>query len=371
MEEDDSLAEQAITKLEYKGKSWQRLVSESLTKAEDIAEFTNQPIELIEKVVNIFPARINPYYFSLIQKENDPIWKQCIPDIKELSPIGFVDPLNEEAHKHGCVVHRYSTKCLFLVSNQCANYCRFCTRKRRVGDLNKNITKEEIKEGIDYVKETKQIKDVLISGGDPLMLPALVLKKLIKELIEIEHVNILRIGTRIPCTLPQRIIQDKKLISMLKKYSHIKPIYLNTHFNHPREITKEAKEACFALADAGIPLGNQSVLMKGINDDYETMLELNEKLLTIKVKPYYVYFPDLVIGTEHFRIRVEKGMEIINNLRGRTTGFAIPTLVIDAPGGLGKTPVIKDNIISINDKEIVMKNYNGKIFSYPQPLDVV
>jgi len=370
MGESSFLAKQ-VAKLEYKGKSWVRLVKESLTKPEEIAELTNQPVELIRQVTEIFPARINPYYFSLIERKDDPIWKQCIPDIKELSPVGFIDPLNEEKHEHGCVVHRYPTKCLFLASNQCASYCRFCTRKRRVGDLEKNITKEEIKEGIDYIKETKQIKDVLISGGDPLMLPTSTLRKLIKKLIEIEHVNILRIGSRIPCTLPQRITQDKRLLSMLKKYSNIKPIYLNTHFNHPREVTQEAKEACFALANASIPLGNQSVLLKGVNDDYDTMLELVERLVAIKVKPYYVYFPDLVIGTEHFRVRVEKGMEIINRLRGRTTGFAVPTLVIDAPGGLGKTPVIKDNIISINDKEVVMRSYEGKIFSYPQPLEIV
>ncbi|MCS7135168.1 MAG: KamA family radical SAM protein [Candidatus Aenigmarchaeota archaeon] len=367
---DSSSLQQNITKIDYKEKSWKRLVKESLTKAEEIAELTNQPVELIEKVVKVFPARINPYYFSLIESENDPIWRQCIPDIKELSPIGFVDPLNEEACKHGCVVHRYPTKCLFLASNQCASYCRFCTRKRRVGDLKKKITKEEIKEGIDYIKSNKQIKDVLISGGDPLMLSTQKLKKLIEKLIEIEHVSILRVGSRVPCTLPQRIIQDKRLQRMFEEFSQIKPIYLNTHFNHPREITEEAKKACFALANAGIPLGNQSVLLKGVNDDYNTMLELNEKLLTIKVKPYYVYFPDLVIGTEHFRVRVEKGMEIINKMRGRTTGFAIPTLVIDAPGGLGKTPVIKDNILSINDKEVVMRSYSGKIFSYPQPLEV-
>lgn len=349
-------------------KNWKTLLKNSITSAEKISELSGADIEEIQKVIDAFPARINPYYFSLIKSKNDPIWKQCIPDIRELDQKGFVDPLNEEAYKHGCVVHRYPTKCLFLISNQCAMYCRFCTRKRRVGDLKKVIKNEEIKEGLDYIKENPQLKDVLISGGDPLLVSLNLLEKVIKDLTEIEHVKILRIGTRIPCSLPQRITQDKKLVKMLKKYSEIKPIYINTHFNHPSEITKEAAKACLTLANAGIPLGNQSVFLKGVNDNYETMLELVEKLLTIKVKPYYVYFPDLVLGTEHFRIRVEKGMEIINKLRGNTTGMAIPTLVIDAPGGLGKTPVIKDNIISINDKEVVMKSFQGKTFTYPQPL---
>jgi len=354
-----------------KNKSWQYYIKHSITTAEEIAELTGANKEEIQKVIDVFPARINPYYFSLDKTMDGPIWKQCVPDVKELSKIGFVDPLNEDEMKHGCVIHRYPTKCLFLASNQCANYCRFCTRKRRVGDLKKNISREEFSQGIDYIEETKSIKDVLISGGDPLMLSTIALEKIIKSLMEIDHVKILRIGSRIPCTLPQRINQDKKLVSMLRKMSSIKPIYLNTHFNHPKEITPESSAACLALANAGIPLGNQSVFLRGVNDNYETMLELVEKLIEIKVKPYYVYFPDLAVGTEHFRIRVEKGMEIINKLRGRTSGFAIPTLVIDAPGGLGKTHVIKDNIIEMNDKEVVMRNYQGKIFSYPQPVDLI
>jgi len=347
--------------------NWKQILKNSFTTAEKIAEFTGYKKEEIQKVIDVFPAKINPYYISLIKNKNDPIWNQCIPDPKELEDDGLEDPLNEESHKHGCVVHRYQTKCLFLASNQCPVYCRFCTRKRRFGDLKKSITKEEINEGLDYIKSTKIINDVLISGGDPLLLSNNFLERIIKELIEIEHVKILRIGTRVPCTLPQRITQDKKLVSMLRKYSMIKPIYINTHFNHPSEITPESSKACLSLANAGIPLGNQSVFLRGVNDDYKTILELVEKLLTIKVKPYYIYFPDLVKGTKHFRIRVETGIEIINKLRGNTTGMAIPTLIIDAPGGLGKTHVIKDNIISINDKEVVMRSFKGEIFSYPQP----
>lgn len=353
----------------FKNKSWKKILSSSLTSAKEISEVTGIDEEKIQKINSVFPSRINPYYLSIIRESNDPIWKQCIPNEKELEENGFEDPLNEERDKHGCTVHRYPTKCLFLASNQCAVFCRFCTRKRRVGDLKKNITKEEIKEGLDYIQETKAIKDVLISGGDPLLLKTSLLRKIIDDLIGIDHINILRIGSRIPCTLPQRINQDNKLVSMLRRFSEVKPIYLNTHFNHPWEITEESKKACLKLANAGIPLGNQSVLLKGVNDNYETMLELVEKLLTIKVKPYYVYFPDLVKGTEHFRVRFERGVEIFRKLRGNTTGMAIPTLVVDAPGGYGKTPAIADNIISLNEKEVIMKNFQGKIFSYPQPIN--
>jgi lysine 2,3-aminomutase len=249
---------------------------------------------------------------------------------------------------------------LFLVSHLCASYCRFCTRKRKVGDLGK-IHPRFIEDGIDYIRGHAEIRDVVISGGDPLMLGDRKLESILKRLRAIRHVEILRLGTRMPCFLPQRITPE--LTAMLKKYH---PLYVNVHFNHPDEITEESARALNLLADAGIPLGNQTVLLKGINDDPAVMKKLMQTLLTVRVRPYYIYQADSVKGTAHFRTPVEQGVKIMQALRGWTSGLAVPHYVIDAPGGGGKIPIVPNYIQSMSDDQVVLRNYAGELFVYPQ-----
>ncbi|MBU0760731.1 MAG: KamA family radical SAM protein [Nanoarchaeota archaeon] len=327
--------------------------------------------EEIKKVSKVYPMNINPYYFSLIKKIDGPIWKQCIPSIKEIEDnFGEEDPLNEESENQirenvpSLITHRYPDRVLFLVSNKCAMYCRFCTRKRKVGDDRKNPKWEEIQKAIGYIKNHEEIRDVLISGGDPFMLGDSYLDKLLKRVYEIIHYRkngIIRIGTRIPCVLPQRITPN--LCNILKKYH---PIYLNTHFNHPLEITEESRKACGMLVDSGIPVGNQTVLLRGVNDDIEVMKELMQGLVSMRVRPYYLYQCDPVKGANHFRTDVRKGLEIYKALRGHTSGLCVPTFVIDSPGGGGKIPLLPEYVLELNDKEIILKNYEGKEFRYPQ-----
>ncbi|MFH1789255.1 MAG: KamA family radical SAM protein [Candidatus Altiarchaeota archaeon] len=318
----------------------------------------------ITEVAKKFPMRISPYYFNLIEYEGDPIWKQCIPDKLELEDFGLEDPLNEEGDSPvPGLTHRYPDRVLLLVSNKCATYCRFCTRKRKVGDPFKTITMEQILKGISYIRRNPQIRDVILSGGDPLMLSDRFLERILKELRSISHVQIIRIGTRVPCTLPQRITEE--LCSMLSKYH---PVYVNTHFNHPREITPESQKACTLLANAGIPLGCQTVLLKGVNDNPQVLRELMQKLVEIRVKPYYVYQCDLARGNEHFRTPISTGIEMIENLRGHTSGLCIPQFVIDAPGGGGKIPLQPNYIVKTTKRKIVLRNYRGRVFEYPEPI---
>jgi len=286
-----------------------------------------------------------------------------VPDIAELEGEHLMeDPLCEEEDSPvKSIVHRYPDRCLFLVSHECASYCRFCTRKRKVGDPTK-ISQKFIKEGLDYIRAHSEIRDVIISGGDPLMLGDMMLNRILSELRSIPHVEILRIGSRVPCFLPQRITPE--LVAILKKYH---PLFMNVHFNHPDELTPEAFKALGMLADAGIPLGNQTVLLKGVNDSPEVMKKLMQKLLRARVRPYYIYQADMVFGTEHFRTRLEKSLEIIKALRGWTSGLAVPHFVIDAPGGGGKIPLLPEYVIEANDQEVVLRNYEGKIFRYRQP----
>jgi lysine 2,3-aminomutase len=258
------------------------------------------------------------------------------------------------------IIHRYPDRVLFLVSHLCASYCRFCTRKRKVGDPGK-IHPRYIEDGLEYIRGHREVRDVIISGGDPLMLGDRKLESILKLLREISHVEILRIGTRTPCFLPQRI--TPKLAAMLRKYH---PLYMNVHFNHPDEITPESARALNLLADAGIPLGNQTVLLRGVNDDPAVMKALMHKLLTVRVRPYYIYQADYVKGTAHFRTTVEKGIEIMDSLRGWTSGLAVPYFVIDAPGGGGKIPILPSYIQSISDEQVVLRNYAGELFVYPQ-----
>jgi len=344
---------------------WVALVRGSISTAEELGQklgLDGKELKALKKVIRKYPMRVNPYYLSLIRVKGDPIWKQCIPDQMELlDQEGMVDPLAEERDSPvPGITHRYPDRVLFLVSNQCAMYCRFCTRKRMVGDPRKPVPAGQILQGIEYIRNHPEIRDVILSGGDPLMLTDSRLEFVLKHLREIPHVQIIRIGTRVPCSLPQRITPE--LCQMLKKYH---PVYVNIHFEHPREITPESSKACQMLSDAGIPLGNQSVVLKGVNDDPQVMKELMHKLLMIRVKPYYIYQCDLTRGANHFRTKVQKSLEIIQGLRGHTSGLAVPHLVIDAPGGGGKIPLLPDYVIGFTENKVIMRNYRGKIYEYP------
>ncbi|MFH0870452.1 MAG: KamA family radical SAM protein [archaeon] len=316
----------------------------------------------VQKVKRVYPMKVSDYYLGLIKEKDDPIWKQCIPSAAEMQDlVNEEDPLLEEEHTPvPGLVHRYPDRVLLLASNKCAMYCRFCTRKRKVGK-EVIITKEMIINAIGYIGKHPEIKDVIVSGGDPLMLKDEELEFILKELREIPHVEVIRIGTRVPCTMPERITPE--LCEMLKKYH---PIYVNVHFEHPMEITVESERACKLMADAGIPLGNQSVLLKGVNDDPGVLRELFRKLVQMRVKPYYLYQADAVKGTDHFRTDVQDGINIINKLTGFTSGLCIPQYVIDAPGG-GKIPVLPEYVQLMNSERIILKNFEGKVVEYKNP----
>jgi lysine 2,3-aminomutase len=328
----------------------------------------------LKKICSKYPMRIPAYYLSLIKEKGDGVYRQCIPSSAEIyDSCGEEDPLNEEPEHQrrknvpSLLIHRYPDRVLFRISNSCAMYCRFCTRKRKVGDPDKNPTWEEIAKAVLYIKKHQEIRDVILSGGDPLMLPTKLLEKIIKAIYSIiskRENGIIRIGTRIPCVLPKRITPE--LCDMLKKYH---PIYLNTHFNHPNEITPESKKACEMLADAGIPVGNQTVLLKGVNDNPETMKKLMLGLVKMRVRPYYIYQCDPVKGANHFRTKVEKGLEIYKSLRGHTSGLAVPQFVIDAPGGGGKIPLLPEYVQEISKDKVVLKNYEGNLHEYPQIIE--
>ena len=315
---------------------WQEMLRQSVDSGKDLVERFGFDKELADRLNKLFHIRVNPYYLSLIRYPGDPIWLQCIPDAVELEDRNALDdPLNEEADSPvPSITHRYPDRVLFLVTSQCSMYCRFCTRKRKVSDSTK-INSKWIQDGVDYIAAHPEVRDVVLSGGDPLMVTDYVLERVLSSLRAIPHVEIIRLGTKMPCVLPQRI--TPKLCKMLKKYH---PIYVNTHFNHPWECTPEAEKACTMLADAGCPVGNQAVLMKGVNDDADVMLDLHRKLLKMRVRPYYIYQADLTKGTNHFRTPVRKGLEIMDKLRRHTSGLAIPYYVIDAPGGGGKIPLL-------------------------------
>ncbi len=342
----------------------------SLDKAEDLLgiKFPEELSRNFNEVVKKFPLSVTPYYLSLIDcdnLENDPIYKQSFPSIEELTitSLDMQDPLHEDKD---CPVpgltHRYPDRVLLLVSNSCSMYCRHCTRKRKVGDQDTIPGKAQISKGIEYIKEHPQIRDVLLSGGDPFLLPDDYLDWILAELRGIKHVEVIRIGTRTPVVLPQRITDG--LIRVLKKYH---PLWINTHFNHPRELTNSSKHALAKLADAGIPLGNQSVLLSGVNDCPRIMRSLVHKLVANRVRPYYLYQCDLSEGLSHFRTPVGKGIEILESLIGHTSGFCVPTYVIDAPGGGGKIPVMPNYLISWSTNKVVLRNYEGVITTYKEP----
>ena len=322
----------------------------------------------LEKTVEKFPVSVTPYYLSLIDTDdmdNDPIFRQSLPSPSELvmSKADMSDPLHEDKDSPApCITHRYPDRVLFLVSGLCSMYCRHCTRKRKVGDRDMNPSQEEMQAGIDYIRSHPEVRDVLLSGGDPLMLSDDRLDWILTELRKIEHVEIIRIGTRMPVVLPYRITHD--LVNVLKKHH---PLWVNTHFNHPREVTASAKEALAKLANAGIPLGNQSVLLAGVNDCPRIMKVLMHKLVANRVRPYYLYQCDLSEGLSHFRTPVGKGIEILESLIGHTSGFCVPTYVIDAPGGGGKIPVMPNYLISWSTNKVVLRNYEGVITTYKEP----
>ena len=345
---------------------WKRLLSESSVSLDSLPRSPSSVHrEILERVISRYPMRINPYYLGLIDKENDPIYRQCVPDIRELDDTGAcADPLNEEGHSpvYG-LTHRYPDRVLLLVSSECAMYCRFCNRKRKVG-RGAMVTDSSIEQGIDYIRAHEEVRDVLLSGGDPLLLEDARLQEILNAIHAIRHVEIIRIGTRVPCTLPQRITPE--LVDLLKKFH---PLYINIHFNHPSEITPESSLACNRLADVGIPLGCQTVLLKGVNDDINTMGHLMRKLLTIRVKPYYLFHGDPARGTSHFRTSMKRGLNIIRGLQGHTSGLSVPHFAIDLLGGGGKVPLLPDYLAERDGKSLLVTNYAGKSYHHPDGND--
>jgi len=339
---------------------WQQMVRDSVHTVDQLVEKFGIDRTVAESLNEFFQVRINPYYLGLIREPGDPIWLQCVPDIRELNDFDANDdPLNEDAMSPvPNITHRYPDRALFLTTSQCGLYCRFCTRKRKVGDQDK-ISMKGLEAAFNYLEQHTEIRDVILSGGDPLMLTDVMLEKILKRLRAIPHIEIIRLGTKMPCVLPQRI--TPKLVEMLKKYH---PIYVNTHFNHPWEITPESTKACEMLSNAGCPVGNQMVLMKGVNDDPMVVRDLMQKLLKIRVRPYYIYMADQTKGTHHFRTSIAKGLEIIEKLRGWTSGLAVPHFVIDAPGGGGKIPLIPNYVLHYDEDKIILRNYENKVFAY-------
>jgi len=344
---------------------WQTLLKESITTPEQLRQYFDFPPAVLQKVTEKYPMRINPYYMGLIRKPGDAIWRQAIPDVLELEDtVCMEDPLDEEnLSPVPNLVHKYPDRALFLVHNQCAVYCRFCTRKRKVGTPGMHVSRETIDAGLDYLRKTDAVRDVLLSGGDPLLLADSSLEYILAGLRDIPHIVIIRIGSRVPCTLPMRVTDE--LTAMLKRYH---PLYINTHFNHPAEITNEASLACTRLADAGIPLGSQTVLLKNVNDDPEIIKQLMYKLLRIRVKPYYLFQTDMTKGTNHFRTPIEKGLEIMQALIGHISGMAVPTFAVDAPGGGGKIP-LQPNYVRHLGRQLIFHNYCGKTCFYDNPIN--
>jgi lysine 2,3-aminomutase len=354
-------------------KDWKWQVKNRIRSLHQLEDFLDLDLgeekrKHIQQTIEKFPLSITPYYLSLIDTENfenDPVFRQAVPSIRELdlSDEDMADPLHEDEDSPvPGITHRYPDRVLFLVSNVCAMYCRHCTRKRKVGDIDNIPSKKAVEQGLEYIRNTPMIPDVLLSGGDPFLLPDEYLDYILTELGKIKHVEVVRIGTRTPVVLPYRITDE--LVNMLKKHH---PVWINTHFNHPRELTASARASLAKLADAGIPLGNQSVLLSGVNDCPRIMRTLVHKLVANRVRPYYLYQCDLSEGLSHFRTPVGKGIEIIESLIGHTSGFSVPTYVIDAPNGGGKIPIMPNYLISWSTNKVVLRNYEGVITTYKEP----
>ncbi|HQO09566.1 MAG TPA: lysine 2,3-aminomutase [Clostridiales bacterium] len=348
--------------------TWQlRNRIQNVDELKKVVKLTKEEEDGINKCLETLRMAITPYYLSLIDKNNPdcPVRKQAVPIVNELyrSPADLVDPLHEDGDSPvPGLTHRYPDRVLLLITDQCSMYCRHCTRRRFAGQNDMPLPSAQIDNAIEYIKNTPQVRDVLLSGGDPLLFSDDKIEKILKKLRAIPHVEIIRIGTRTPVVMPQRITPE--FCSMIKKYH---PVWINTHFNHPDEITEDSKRACNMLADAGVPLGNQSVLLRGINDCVHVMRDLVHGLVKMRVRPYYIYQCDLSLGLSHFRTPVSVGIQIIEGLRGHTSGFCVPTYVVDAPGGGGKIPVMPDYMISQGYKKIVLRNFEGVVTSYEEP----
>ncbi len=341
----------------------------TLAQLEKIITVTDSERQVLQRHSSTLPFAITPYYASLVSSDNpqDPIRRAVVPVVSELvvSSGEAHDPLGEENHSPvPGLVHRYPDRALFLTTDYCSNYCRYCTRSRLVGrSQDSPAIKERWEKAFVYIAQHPEIRDVLLSGGDPLTLPDEMLEYILKRLQTIKHVEMIRIGTKTPAVLPQRI--TPQLIRMLKRYH---PLWISIHAMHPAEQTPEMAKACERLANAGIPLGSQTVLLAGINDDVVTMKKLMQGLVRMRVKPYYLYQCDPIIGSAHFRTSVAKGLEIYQGLRGHTTGYAVPTYVIDAPGGGGKIPLLPETYLGREGNDILLRNYEGNIYRYPDPL---
>ncbi len=353
---------------------WKWQTSNRIQTAKDLKKYINLTKDEEETILNILGhlrMAITPYYLTLIDPSNPdcPIRQQAIPFGSELI-VGKNDLFDPLAEDHDSPVpgltHRYPDRVLFLITDMCSVYCRHCTRRRFAGTKDAELKLEQINKAIEYIREHEEVNDVLLSGGDAFMASDERIEYILKKLREIDHVQVIRFGTRTPVVMPQRVTE--KLVNMLKKYH---PIWVNTHFNHPNELTPESKKAIDMLADAGIPVGNQSVLLNGVNDCVHIMRKLVKGLIAIRVRPYYLYQCDLSVGIEHFRTSISKGIEIIEGLRGHISGFAVPTFVIDAPGGGGKIPVMPNYVISHAPGKIVLRNFEGVITTYSEPQNYV
>lgn len=352
---------------------WKWQVASRITTVEQLKKIINLTPEEennIGEVVKSFRLGITPYYASLMDADDPrcPVRMQAVPVIAEThrSEADMLDPLHEDEDSPAPgLTHRYPDRVLFLITDQCSMYCRHCTRRRLAGETDGARSMDDINKCLDYIRKTPVVRDVLLSGGDCLLVDDDILEYIFSELRKIPHVQIVRLGSRTPVVMPQRITDD--LVNMLKKYH---PVWLNTHFNHPKEITPEATEALRKLADAGIPLGNQSVLLRGVNDCPHIMRDLVHELVRNRVRPYYIYQCDLSLGIEHFRTSVAAGINIIEGLRGHTSGYAVPTFVVDAPGGGGKIPVMPQYIISQSPDKVVLRNYEGVITTYTEPTNL-
>ncbi|MPM63998.1 L-lysine 2,3-aminomutase [bioreactor metagenome] len=359
-----------VTDEQWNDWKWQtRNRIETLEELKKYIPLTEEEEEGAKKCLQTLRMAITPYYLSLIDPTNpeDPVRKQAIPTGLEThrAAADLEDPLHEDTDSPvPGLTHRYPDRVLLLITDQCSMYCRHCTRRRFAGQKDDAMPMERIDKAIEYIRNNPVVRDVLLSGGDALLVNDETLEYIISKLREIPHVDIIRLGSRVPVVMPQRITDN--LVNMLKKYH---PIWLNTHFNHPNEITEEAKAACERMANAGIPLGNQSVLLRGVNDCVHVMKDLVHGLVKMRVRPYYIYQCDLSLGLEHFRTPVSKGIEIIEGLRGHTSGYCVPTFVVDAPGGGGKTPVMPNYIISQSHDKVILRNFEGVITTYSQPTD--
>ncbi|MBN2632991.1 MAG: KamA family radical SAM protein [Bacteroidales bacterium] len=345
---------------------WQmRNAFTSIDALKKIMKLSEKEIMAINNLKGRLPMRITPYFASLIYDSaySHPLRRNVIPVVEELlqHTNEQSDPLHEKSFSPvKGIVHRYPDRVLFTVTQVCSNYCRYCTRSHSVGKLDK-LGKSDYERAFEYIAAHKEVRDVLISGGDPLTLSDDYLEYIVSRIRSIPHVEIIRIGTRVPVVMPMRITD--KLVNMLRKYH---PLFISLHFSHPAEITEECSQACNKLADGGFPLGSQTVLLKGINDNVQVMKDLMHKLLMMRVRPYYLYQCDLIPGSSHFRTTVKKGLEIIKGLRGYTSGYAVPTYVIDAPGGGGKIPLLPNYVVEHNSEKIVLRNYKGMLCEYPE-----